>query len=136
RLHEDAESLLQIPYRRSRENDLKTVRRDADFTKDYLRSKALLVPAANGYDHLQKTFAEPLYLMMAMVGVLLLITCVNVANLIVSRAAARQREIAIRLSLGATRAALVRLILMESLTLSIAGGALALVLSYWVSGLL
>lgn len=74
--------------------------------------------------------------MLAMVGVLLLITCVNVANLLISRAASRQQEIAVRLSLGATRGVVVRMILMESLTLSLMGGAFGLALSYWVAGLL
>ena len=74
--------------------------------------------------------------MLAMVGTLLLITCVNMANLLFSRATSRQREIAIRLSLGVTRAVLVRLILIESFALAAAGGAFAPALSYWTSGLL
>ena len=127
---------LAIPYHRLLENDLKTVHRDANFSARYLRGSINLIPAAKGYDHLQKSFAQPLYLMLAMVGTLLLITCVNVANLLFSRGASRRREIAVRLSLGATRGALVRLILMESATLAFTGGALGLALSYWVAGLL
>ncbi len=131
-----AQFAIAIPYRRSRESDLQSAHRTADFAQRYLAGSVVLIPAAKGFDHLQKSFAQPLYLMLAMVGTLLLITCVNVASLLVSRAAARQKEIAVRLSLGATRAALMRLILMESFTLAFAGGALGLLLSYWVAGLL
>jgi len=59
-----------------------------------------------------------------MVGTLLLIACVNIANLLITRSAARQKEIAIRLSLGATRGSLVRLIMVESLCIAMAGGSL------------
>ncbi|HEV2444296.1 MAG TPA: ABC transporter permease, partial [Candidatus Sulfopaludibacter sp.] len=133
---EKAKGAMALPYRRALENDLGFVHRSRAFSDAYLRGSLTMTPAGGGYDHLQKSFAKPLYLMLAMVGLLLLITCVNVANLLVSRAAARQKEIAIRLSLGATGAALVRLILIESFTLAAMGGALALALSYWVSSAL
>src|SRR5207245_1333479 len=74
--------------------------------------------------------------LMSMVGTLLLIACGNVANLLVARAAARQREIAIRISIGASRGAVVRLVLMESLVLSLAGAAFGLLLSSWCAALL
>ena len=71
-----------------------------------------------------------------MVGTLLLIACVNVANLLVSRASARQREIAVRLSIGTGRAALIRMIMTECSIVAAAGGALGLALSSWLAGLL
>jgi predicted permease len=77
-----------------------------------------------------------LVVLMAMVGTLLLIACGNVANLLVARAATRQREISIRLSLGASKGAIFRLVLIESLLLSVVGGALGLLVASWSGSLL
>jgi hypothetical protein len=99
-----------------------------------LRQRAMALPAPDRFNALRYEYRQSLFVLLGSVSIVLLLACVNLSGLLLARAAARQREIAIRLAIGAGRGRLIRQFLAESLMLAAIGGGIGLLTAGWLAG--
>lgn len=131
-----ASAALDEVFRRNLEQ-IAAKKQDPSERQAIARAQLHLVPGARGLlTYALEGFSKPLIALMAMVGIILFITCANLANLLLARAAAREREIAIRLSIGASRSRLIRQLLVECVLLSFFGAGFGSFIAYWLSEVL
>jgi predicted permease len=123
-----AETELYAVYQSQEESERRTVQDGKGVNR---AQPIMLMPAARGYSFVRNRLERPLIILMIVVGLVLLIACSNVANLMLARGAARGREMAVRLAVGASRAQLTSQLLVESIVIALAGGVVGLAFAFF-----
>ncbi|MBS1827162.1 MAG: ABC transporter permease [Acidobacteria bacterium] len=127
-----AEEVINGPYHAMLEEEAKLLTQPSPrFLEQWLKKRIVLRAFNEGRGGMKREARVPLYLLTGITGFVLLIACANAANLLLAKASGRRKEIAIRLSMGASRARLVRQLLAEALVLSVGGGILGIAVANW-----
>lgn len=127
---------LNVRYRQLLQEDVQTARLTASERDQFLRKELQVMAGGQGTSAFRDQFATPLIVVMAMVGLVLLVACANVANLMLARSAAREKDVALRLALGASFWRIVRQRLAESVMLAAGGTVVGLLVAAWTTRLL
>lgn len=130
----EAQAALQASQARIREATLPDW--PAEYLAEYLEEPLTLSSARAGVSRLRDRYGESLLVLMGISGLVLLVACANIANLLLARASARSRELAVRISVGASRSRLTRQLLIESIVVGSLGAAAGILLARWASRVL